>query len=210
MEMVSQIATAVAVLAFSGAAFTFALVRSRRQVEQMAKNIPTDLAQHETRVQLTAFMQKHGVYGSADIRDGVVYPPVAPDRLEPLAVVLGNAAAMIGRLRNPAAASLYVRDSVNDKFMLLADLDIDHLLDAARVMQRVAEDRRKSRSLYKGLTDEELRAMVRAGMSQWYKDNGKFDASNHVMQGLRDDTDQFQMIVRVIDLLFKVKGASNG
>lgn len=114
------------------------------------------LSDREVMVDLTAFLRKQNVVGDADIRDGVVFPPVPPEKLDPLAVVLGNAAVFINRLRNPAACSLYVRDSMSDRFMLLPDLDLDHLLDASRVMQRVAEDRRKSRSLYKGLTDDEM------------------------------------------------------
>jgi hypothetical protein len=169
-----------------------------------------DLAEHPTRQELTGFLQKQQVVGDADIRNGFVLAPVPPEKLDPLAVVLGNAAAMIARLRNPAASSLYVRDSVNDRFMLLGDLDLDHLVDAARVMQHVAEDRRKSRSLYKGLTDDEMRAMVRAGLSQWLKDDGSFPESNEVMQGLWDERPEFLMAMNVLDLLFKVKGASNG
>lgn len=169
-----------------------------------------DLAEHPTRQELTGFLKKQQVVGDADIRNGFVLAPVPPEKLDPLAVVLGNAAAMIARLRNPAASSLYVRDSVSDRFMLLGDLDLDHLVDAARVMQRVAEDRRKSRSLYKGLTDDEMRAMVRAGLSQWLKDDGSFPESNEVMQGVWDERPEFLMAMNVLDLLFKVKGASNG
>lgn len=102
-----------------------------------------DLAEAAVRSELTAFLQKRNVVGDADIRQGVVYAPVPPERLEPLSVVLENAAAMISRLRNPGACSIYVRDSVNDRFMLLSDLDLQHLLDASRVMNRVAEDRLK-------------------------------------------------------------------
>jgi hypothetical protein len=169
-----------------------------------------DLAEQPTRQQLTGFLQKQQVVGDADIRNGFVLPPVPPEKLEPLAVVLGNAAAFIGRLRNPASCSLYVRDSVNDRFMLVADLDLDHLVDAARVMQRVAEDRRKSRSIYKGMTDDEMKALTRAGLSQWLKDDGEFGHSNEVMQGLWDTRPEFLMAMNVLDLAFKVKGASNG
>lgn len=169
-----------------------------------------DLADHGTRQELTGFLQKQQVIGDADIRNGFVLAPVPPEKLEPLAIVLGNAAAFIARLRNPAASSLYVRDSVNDRFILLGDLDLDHLVDAARVMQRVAEDRRKSRSIYKGMTEDEMKALTRAGMSQWLKDDGSFPESNEVMTGLWDERPEFLMAMNVLDLAFKVKGASNG
>ncbi len=103
-----------------------------------------------------------------------------------------------------------MRDSVNDRFILLGDLDLDHLVDAARVMQRVAEDRRKSRSIYKGMTEDEMKSLTRAGLSQWLKDDGEFGHSNEVMQGIWDERPEFLMAMNVLDLAFKVKGASNG
>lgn len=181
-------------------------LKHRNAVQQRLR----DLKDQPTRQELTAFLQKQQVVGDADIRNGFVLAPVPPENLEPLAIVLGNAAAFIARLRNPAASSLYVRDSVSDRFMLLGDLDLDHLVDAARVMQRVAEDRRRSRSIYKGMTEDEMKALTRAGLSQWLKDDGEFGHSNEVMQGLWDERPEFLMAMNVLDLAFKVKGASNG
>lgn len=181
-------------------------LKQRNAVQQRLR----DLADQGTRQELTGFLQKQQVVGDADIRNGFVLAPVPPEKLEPLAIVLGNAAAFISRLRNPAASSLYVRDSVNDRFILLGDLDLDHLVDAARVMQRVAEDRRKSRSIYKGMTEDEMKSLTRAGLSQWLKDDGEFGHSNEVMQGLWDERPEFLMAMNVLDLAFKVKGASNG
>lgn len=181
-------------------------LKHRNAVQQRLR----DLKDQATRQELTDFLQKQQVVGDADIRNGFVLAPVPPENLEPLAIVLGNAAAFIARLRNPAASSLYVRDSVSDRFMLLGDLDLDHLVDAARVMQRVAEDSRRSRSLYKGMTEDEMKALTRAGLSQWLKDDGEFGHSNEVMQGLWDERPEFLMAMNVLDLAFKVKGASNG
>jgi len=181
-------------------------LKHRNAVQQRLR----DLKDQATRQELTGFLQKQQVVGDADIRNGFVLAPVPPENLEPLAIVLGNAAAFIARLRNPAASSLYVRDSVSDRFMLLGDLDLDHLVDAARVMQHVAEDRRRSRSLYKGMTEDEMKALTRAGLSQWLKDDGEFGHSNEVMQGLWDERPEFLMAMNVLDLAFKVKGASNG
>jgi hypothetical protein len=166
-----------------------------------------DLADRETREGLSAFLIKQNVQGDADIRDGMVYAPVPPDRLDPLATLFMNAAAYYQRLSNPSATPLYIRDAKRDRFMLLGDLDLDHVVDAARVMQRVAEERRKSRGLYKGLTDEEMKAMVRAGLSQAFKDQGNFEMSNTVMRGDWDNHPEFLRAYAVLDLLFKVKGA---
>lgn len=200
--VVAVVASIIGVIAFNR---LHRWLRHRAAVEVRLR----DLAEHAARQELTDALKKWRIVGDADIREGIVFAPVPPDRLEPLAIVLGNAAAFLSRLRNPAASSLYVRDSVNDRFILLADLDIDHLVDAARVMQRVAEDRKKSRSLYKGMTEDEMRAMVRAGLSQWLKDAGDFPESNEVMTGQWDKRPEFLMALNVLDLLFRVKGARN-
>lgn len=167
-----------------------------------------DLGEQETRDGLSAFLAKHNVQGDADIRDGKVYAPVPPDRLEPLAILFINAASYYARLANPAACGLYVRDQ-SGQYTPLGDLDLDHIVDAARVMQRVAEDRRKSRSLYKGMTDDEIRAMVRAGLSQAFKAQSNFESANAVMRGDWDNHPEFQRTQAVLELVFKVKGARN-
>ena len=114
---------------------------------------------------------------------------------------------MMHRMENRAADSLYIR--LKDGSLALIDLDLDHLIDAARVMQRVAEDRRKSRSIYKGMTEDEMVSLTRAGLSQAFKDQGEFEMSNAVMQGGYDEHPEFQRTLRVLDLTFKVKGARN-
>jgi hypothetical protein len=209
MEIISLYAL-VAIVASLLGWYGFRWLRRKLQPIPVAEEGERDLSDTHVRKGLTDFLARHKIVGDADIRNGFVLAPVPPERLEPLAIVLGNAAAFISRLRNPSASSIYIRDSVNDRFMLLGDLDLDHLVDASRVMQRVAEDRRKTRSLYKGLTDDEMRSMVRAGMSQWLKDDGEFGHSNEVMTGLWDERPEFLMALNVLDLLFKVKGASNG
>ena len=110
-----------------------------RKFRQQARQEPTthDLTHEATRARLTLFLTQAGIVGNAEIRDGVVYP-LHEERLHPLAIVLGNAAAFASRLKNPAASSLYIRDSVHDRFVLLSDLDLDHIREAAQVMRRVA------------------------------------------------------------------------
>lgn len=166
------------------------------------------LKDEQVRNELSGFLRKQMVVGDADIRQGIVFAPVPAEKLEPLALALGNAAAALARMQNRAADSLYIRN--RDGSLALIDLDLDHLVDAARVMQRVAEDRRKSRSIYKGMTEEEMNSLTRAGLSQAFKDQGEFEMSNAVMSGGYDEHPEFQRALRVLDLTFKVKGASNG
>lgn len=167
----------------------------------------SDLSDHATRAKLNSSLERLGVIGDADIRKGKVYPAVPADRLHPLAVVLENAGAVARRLRNPAACSLYVRDSMNDRFMLLSELDLEHIMDAATVMRRTVEDRQKSRSIYKGMTDDEIRSLVRAGMSFYYKDDGSFPESNAAASGAMDDTPEFLIAREVLLLAFQIKRA---
>ena len=136
-EIISYGITAVAAIICG-----FHLVRwLDRRFRREAVEEPTthDLSSPLTRARLTMFLENSGITGSAEIRDGVVYP-MHEERVHPLAIVLGNAAAFASRLKNPAASSLYIRDSVHDRFVLLADLDLDHIREAAQVMRRVAAE----------------------------------------------------------------------
>ena len=178
-------------------------LRHRAVVEEKLRLLKDETVRNE----LSGFLRKNMVIGDADIRQGIVFAPVPPERLEPIALALNNAAAMMHRMENRAADSLYIR--LKDGSLALIDLDLDHLIDAARVMQRVAEDRRKSRSIYKGMTEDEMVSLTRAGLSQAFKDSGEFEMSNAVMQGGYDEHPEFQRTLRVLDLTFKVKGARN-
>lgn len=207
MEMSSQIITYLLVMAASGFFGWIAFQRLHVYLRKQAKYEVRmrHLADEAVRKELTAFLQKQMVMGDADIRQGMVFAPVPPERLEPLAVALSNAISIIQTLANGSADSLYVRK--RDGEFALIDLDLDHLIDAARVMQRVAEDRRKSRSIYKGMTDDEMTAMTRAGLSQAFKDEGDFEMSNTVMSGGWDEHPEFLRAMHVLDLVFKVKGS---
>lgn len=180
------------------------LLRKQVVVEERIRH----LRDEQVRSELSRFLRKNRVVGDADIRQGIVFAPVPPERLEPLAIALGNAVGLIRHLPNLAADVLYVRQK--DGSLAMIDLDVDHLIDAARVMQRVVEDRKKSRSIYKGMTEDEMVSLTRAGLSQAFKDSGEFEMSNAVMQGGYDEHPEFQRTLRVLDLTFKVKGAGNG
>ncbi len=90
-------------------------------------------------------LELNNIVGDADIRDGKVLEPVSLDRMHPLLIVIDNANASLHRLKNPAACSLYIRDSVNDRFMLVPDLDLSDLREIAELL-RAAVAERKARS----------------------------------------------------------------
>lgn len=85
------------------------------------------------------------VRGDFDYRDGQVYKPVPDELIHPVIANVNNAIAGLERTKNPAACSLYFRDSVSDRFMLLPDLDIDDLRDIRELLRAaVAERQRKA------------------------------------------------------------------
>jgi len=164
-----------------------------------------DLTDPRTRARLELFLSKHGIAGDADIRGGKVHPPVPADKLHPLATLFMTAYGRVQMQVNPNSCSLYWRDSANDKFRLM-EIDMDHLLEAGTILNRVAEDHRKSKSIYKGWQPEELRNLVRASLSQYYKSRQHFTDAHEIMEGRWDDHPEFQMVLAAVELIFKVKG----
>lgn len=188
---------------------TWRKVRDRKKraaAEALDTGRSNDLNLSYTRKDLTAFLAAHGVHGDADIRNGEVYPPVDPSKLDPLAIRLRNAHAVISRLRNRNACSLYIMGSDGERPRLL-DLDLHDIGEAASVMERVAADRRKSRALYRGMTQDEVTKLVRAGMSAFFKDDGNWGDANLAMEGSLDQSREFLIAREALELAFKVKGA---
>lgn len=166
-----------------------------------------DLDDTRSRDSFEAMLRRIGFTGGADIRQGFVFPTVPPERVGLLAQVLLNGANFIPALQNRAADDLYIRTSDGSYTPIGVDLDV--MIDAGRVMQRVVEDRKKSRSLYKGITDDEMRALVRAGLAAYLKDDGSFPEAVEVGKGLWDTRPEFLMAQSVIELLYKVKGGQS-
>lgn len=149
---------------------------------------------------------QHRIEGDFEVRDGKVHLPVPPERLSPLANVLGNAAAHVARQRNPNSISIYYRDSVQDKLHLMPDIDFDILREAASVMRRVAADRKQSTRLYEGMTDEEKRSIARAILYSHWNRRGCPDTANKHRSGAEDNSPQHRLVVETIDALYGIKG----
>lgn len=163
-----------------------------------------DLDDTRSRDSFEVMLRRIGFTGDADIRQGFVFPPVPPERVGLLAQMLMNAAAFIPAIQNRAADDLYVRTLDGSHRPIGVDLEM--LIDAGRAMQRVVEDRKKSRSLYKGITDDEIKAVVRAGMAAYLKDDGSFPEAVEVGKGLWDSRPEFLMAQSVVELLYNTKG----
>lgn len=210
MELISGIVIGAAIAIILGAIYQ----RRRRPVlgeaptpAEIMESALRDLSDMQTRRDLTAFLKTQQVVGDADIREGEVYEPVPATRLDPLAMRLRNAHSVITRLRNRNACSLYILGSDDERPRAL-DLDLMDIGEAASVMERVAADRRKSRALYRGMTDEEVTKFVRAGMSAFFKDDGEWGKAHEAMGGLLDKTPEFHCAREALELAFKVKAAN--
>lgn len=93
------------------------------------------------RERLQRMIDAHRLSGSVDIRDGKVYEPVSLDRMHPLLGLINGANMALQNLKNPAACSLYVRDSVNDRFMLVPELDLDDLREIGELLRAAVAER---------------------------------------------------------------------
>lgn len=182
-------------------------VRKKGEIVPAPVPVFRDLANPETRKSLELFLAKHGISGEADIRDCRVIPPVPPSSVEPLSVVLELAASRIDRMKNPNACSLYLRDSETDRWQVLDELSLIDLRHAARVIRRVAEDRKRSRAIYKGFEPDEVRNFVRAGLAADFRRTGKLDMAALAAEGKLDSDPLFEGVKAVVELIFKVKGA---
>lgn len=161
---------------------------------------------------LTEFLIKQGVSGDADIRDGKVYPPVDPSRLDPLALLFRNAHSMIVQFPNAINGDLYFAvknpgEGTGWKYSCAGGVGVSDLGEVASVMERVAADYRKSRALYRGMTEDEVTRLVRAGMSAFFKDDGEWGNSHRAMTGAFDDSREFKIAREALMLAFKVKAA---
>jgi hypothetical protein len=160
------------------------LIDPSAPVEEQAVEVgPKNLSERHIRERLTLFLAAHQITGDADVRNGHFLAPVPASKLEPLAIMMRRAWNRIQSLKNPAACSLYIRDSENDRFLLLDELDLADVGEMLRVMERVVSDRKKSRSLYKGMTDEEFEKIAVAATARYLKDHGEFQRAIEVATG---------------------------
>jgi hypothetical protein len=150
-ELITPVALAVAGFLAAGYMLRLALNWIDRQVAEKPVEQPRvrDLSDPAVRADLEAFLAKNAVIGEADIRYGKVYPAVSDDRLDPLAIVLSNAAAFGVRVqhenRNANITPLYIYSPVRGEFRLLGDLDLDHIIDAANAMRNMAASKESQR-----------------------------------------------------------------
>lgn len=140
---------------------------------------------HDKLTAILAMYEGH-VVGDANIRNGKSVPTVRPTALPELAREL---------------RWLAERRRGND--YILTDRHQKALSDAATAIERVAEDRKRSRSLYKGLTDDELTAIARSAMERVFP-----LLREEIRAGKQDDHKCAQVGRAAVEQLFSIKGAS--
>lgn len=156
---------------------------------------------------LQEMLNRAAIVGDFDYRDGKVSLPVPPEQVHPIAAIITNAVSHVAMQPNPNSVSMYWRDSVNDRFHILPDLDFEVLREAASIMRRVAEDRRLSTKLYQGLTDSELVNLARTYMISLHTERGDHASANLYRTGERDGSAAMQNVIEIIKFLYQIKGA---
>lgn len=138
---------------------------------------------HDKLTAILALYEGH-VIGDANIRNGKSVPTVRPTALPELAREL---------------RWLAERRRGND--YILTDRHQKALSDAATAIERVAEDRKRSRSLYKGLTDDELTAIARSAMERVFP-----LLREEIRAGRQDDHNCAKTARAAVEQLFSIKG----
>lgn len=186
-----------------GGFHTGGVVREAVVPAEIEPNDPKDPA---IRASLVTLLTRARVVGDFNWRDGRVELPVPPEKVSPIATILTNAVSHVAAQRNPNSVSIYWRDSVNDRFNILPDIDFEVLREAASIMRRVAEDRRLSTKLYQGLSDSELTALARSIVISRLLARGDDSTAKWYRTGERDDSAAMASIKDTIRRLYEIKG----
>lgn len=171
----------------------------------------TDLSEAVVRDRLSRYLKALGITGDANIRNGFVVETIPPTDLGDIAMGLrAKINTLLGHIQRGQmqGRDLYVAWKSESAHMgqgvlyRMADIEIDDLGALVVLAERVAEDRRRSRSLYKGLTDSEIASLARAALTQI-----KPDMKAEIRAGNFDNTAQMAAARAAIEYLYSVKGA---
>lgn len=174
---------------------------------------PTDLGSSGCRERLTRFFKAQGITGDANIRQGVVVETIQPNDIQDrLDEVRRAASTLLGHVSRGKmqGKDLFYAVKVENPIpgyptvqYRLADINLDQIASLVVMGERVAEDRRRSRSLYKGLTDDQLTTIGRTALAQVFP-----QCKEGIRLGESDDTDHMKVAKVAVEILFQTKGAS--
>lgn len=167
-----------------------------------------DLDRHLHRHRLQLLFDQYGVTGSMNVRDGLICPVVPGDQLSPLAKRLRNSAVRLRTLTKGDPHLFYTKDGMYG----LADLTVMEVEQAATVIERVAEDRKASRKLYRGFGTEEQVQMARVAVASYIRNTedsqpgAALTLSNEIRDGKHDDHPFMQVGIAVVGQILQIKG----
>lgn len=159
------------------------------------------------RDRLTKFLQMQSIVGSANIRDGKVLPMIAVADLEPLTNILRESYYMMAQPDMRPDLYMMRRDQLSPR-LIHDGMDVETLRKAFTLLEQVAEDRRKSRSVFKGMTDDEIDSFVRGGMSAYFKSVRAEVFAADAKAGKMDDSEMAGVAREALKLALLVKGAT--
>lgn len=199
METLTYMALGVAV--WTAIRALWRLADTTAAVPAPGQPVATDLAQRSARERLACWLKDFGITGDANIRGGAVVETIPPGDLSD---TISNLRLRCHRLLNLCASGhangrdLYFaeRTGYPATTFRLSGIDLDDIAKLVVLSERVAEDRRRSRSLYKGLTDDEVDAMATVAVRK--------------VQGMLVHPTAIQLSIAraAIETLFEIKGAS--
>lgn len=177
-----------------------------------------DLKHASVRERLSRAISGIGITGDANIRGGFVVETIRPELLDPsLSAMRVAVAALLAKVtikRTIGKDLYYLAPTENplpgapESEPRLADIQVDDLTALIAVVERVAEERKRSRSLYRGMTEDEITALARTALRAYYTDDGEFGDANAVTTGALDKTRDMAICRSLIETVFLVKGAS--
>lgn len=117
-------------------------MQNRQKAKATDESPELDLSDPQTRERMERFLARANISGNADIREGQVLPVIPADRLDPLIRLLAGSSHLVHHLQNPAADALYIRGKGGE--LRHTGIDLTDILDAARMMQHMAEKAKES------------------------------------------------------------------
>lgn len=173
------------------------------------------------RARLQVFFERYGIGGSANVRNGQVYPVVPAEKLDEVTRKL-RAAVNLALQWRLAGTDLYVKtaDRLSPAFSALEEeientriigLTVPELEQVLGVMERCVEERHASRKLYRGFDRAEVMNMARAATADFIAKQPSDSADNLIVanairRGEHDDNQFVRLAARTIELILQVKG----
>lgn len=193
-------------------------VRAPEQIAKAREESPLfqlNMDDATDRMYVDGLFQAYGITGNANIRVGRLQPVVNADRLPPLALRLRNAANFMTMTRH-VGDELYtlMQNPGAEPHPAPVNLTSRDLVNAAGIIERIVEDRKASRSIYKGMTDDEMKAMAQSAVHHVLRTSPTAKATYDMLRlQLMVDEEQAREVfvcvaLETLEMVFRVKASS--